>query len=427
MRIAKLMAGFNPIEVDSLRKSMSDKDESIIEKQREKFIKGCVDSGYHKDLALSIFENIKLFSGYAFNSSHALAYSYVAYITAYLKANYLLEFDIACLNKEIGKDGGALEDTTKFVLDLEAHNYKVKPPDVTLSNWDFSASNKREIHYALGAIKGISSEQMKEWTALRPFASLDDAIMKAVRSGVSSASIVLLATLGAFETLAPNTPHVMKSIVARVNKAKKLITNLKNRNKSDKKKLEKDPCFFTADSIQLSANALKLDMGDTSELSKKDTDISVRVNRIKTEMECLGFSVSGTLLDEYSFHVHRRATMTTSFYLTDVAPNETASVAGVITKLRKTTDKNGKRMGFLTISDGRSEVKVVVFGSVFESFADATWKEGKAIIVDGRKDDRDGMTLISSDIVFLHKDATNEEKANQEGSKAKDNTNTSKK
>jgi DNA polymerase-3 subunit alpha len=418
MLIAKTLASYTDEETDKFRKAMSDKDVSIIENQREKFLAGALKNEYPKEFVETVFENIKKFAGYGFNKSHAVAYGHVGYITAYLKAHYPMEFLLSSLNKEIRK-GSPLEFITKFVVDLEKHNYSVKGPSVVSSGWEFEPHKtetdtvrKPVIYYGLGGIKGISPKQMEDWIARRPFKSLDDCVVKGILSGVNSRSLELLAELGCFSELAPNIVHVAASMSLRIDKARKLITRARSKKKkSDQQTID----LFLGGETAFNEENLEFDMGDRDLLFATQSDLARKALRIKAEIEHIGFAISGTLLDEYEEQVRRRANCTTSSYVSEIGAGSTARVAGVITKMRKCTDRHGRRMAFLSLSDGRTEIRAVVFGTVFERIRPETrWKEGAAIVVDGRKDERDGETLLAKDLVFLRKEVSGPDEEAQE-------------
>jgi DNA polymerase III alpha subunit len=152
--------------------------------------------------------------------------------------------------------------------------------------------------------------------------------------------------------------------------------------------------------IGIGPKELVFNMGDGDQLlipSRLDA-----IANVKNQLEYIGFVLNGSLLDPYETHVRSRSNMVTTHFANDVVDGEqNCHVAGVITQLRKKNDRNGNPYCFLTMSDGRTDIRVLVFNKVFVHFDPKTWKTGKGIVVDGRKD---GGTLIASDVTFLRRD-----------------------
>lgn len=403
MEIARVMANYTVQERDQIRKAMSDKDEKKIEIQRERFLKGSRENGFPDEITDSIFENIKKFGGYGFNASHAYGYGVMVYVTAWLKAHYPLEFLIGSLNMMLTKKTKPfLEDIALMVRDIESHGYTVAPPNVLHSDAYFSISNTLDknnnpiIYYALGAIKSISPSAVATWFSKRPFKDLDDAVLKAVRAKIGGDDLQVLAAVGTFSDLAPNLAYVVSTMEERVAAAKKIIAKEK---RAEKKALESssEPTLFD---MAFEPKELELDMGDGPRL-KEDVKAS-SITRVKNELHYIGFALTGSLLDPYETHVRSRANMAVSWFVTHaVDGDQNCHVAGVITNIRKKNDRYGRPYCFLTMSDGRSDIRVAVFNGVYSRFEESTWKTGKGIVVDGRKD---GDSLIAKDVTFLRRD-----------------------
>src|SRR5207302_262855 len=149
------------------------KDKAKMAKQREKFLKGAAANGIDEPTAVTLFEGITKFAEYAFNKAHSAAYALISYQTAYLKANYPLEYLTAVLVHEQGNT----DKVAATIVDCRAHGIEVLPPDINVSGVDFSVSGEA-IRFGLGAIKNIGvgacesvvAERLKEG----PFSSRDD-------------------------------------------------------------------------------------------------------------------------------------------------------------------------------------------------------------------------------------------------------------
>jgi DNA polymerase-3 subunit alpha len=176
MRIAQAVAGFSLAEADILRSAMGKKDKVKMATQREQFLRGAVDTGTDAEVAGQLFDLIAFFAGYGFNKSHSICYSLVAYQTAYLKANYPLEYMAALLNSR----GGDFDKLKQTILDSRARGLDVRPPDVNRSLGGFSVGDleQREILYGLHHIKQVGEKVIDGVLEARaeggPFTSLLD-------------------------------------------------------------------------------------------------------------------------------------------------------------------------------------------------------------------------------------------------------------
>jgi len=150
MKIAQVLAGYDLGEADILRRAMGKKDEKTMEKNLSIFIAGCEKNGIDKAKATVIFEKMEKFANYGFNKSHAAAYAYLAYQTAFLKTHYPLDFMASVLTSEMGKQ----EKLLVYIESVKEKGLPIKPPDVNYSSVDFTV-NDDQIVYALNGIKGV--------------------------------------------------------------------------------------------------------------------------------------------------------------------------------------------------------------------------------------------------------------------------------
>ena len=160
MEIARVLSGYSLGGADLLRRAMGKKIRSEMEAQRKNFIEGAVESGVHKGTAADIFVQVEKFAGYGFNKSHAAAYALVAYQTAYLKANYPVEFLAASMTL----DAGNTDKLGQFRVELERQKIELLPPNIQKSNVYFSVENTKEgepaVRYALGALRNVGASAM---------------------------------------------------------------------------------------------------------------------------------------------------------------------------------------------------------------------------------------------------------------------------
>ncbi|MGN0016736.1 MAG: DNA polymerase III subunit alpha [Candidatus Avelusimicrobium sp.] len=215
MEISKRLGGFTPGEADTLRKAMGKKKIDVMEKFGKKFVEGCKEHKISEKTATHIYEQMKAFAGYGFNKSHSYAYALVSYQTAYLKANYPIEFMCAALTNEIGHNAiGADDKENKIVTYLEeARNmgFEILPPDINASQPEFSVDvkdGKECIRYALEAIKNAGEEGcisiVKEREKDGPYKSLEDLCSRIDLFQANKKTIESLAKAGAMDSIAPD-------------------------------------------------------------------------------------------------------------------------------------------------------------------------------------------------------------------------------
>src|SRR5436853_850992 len=172
MQIAQVLAGYTLGGADLLRRAMGKKIQSEMDAQRKTFVEGAVARGVAPGKAEQIFDQMAKFAGYGFNKSHAAAYALVAYQTAYLKANYPVEFLAASMTLDMGNT----DNLSEFGAEATRLGIKVEPPSVNRSGVEFDVDGKT-IHYALAALKGVGRQAVEAIVtarADRPFTDLTD-------------------------------------------------------------------------------------------------------------------------------------------------------------------------------------------------------------------------------------------------------------
>src|SRR5580700_2932407 len=156
MQIAQVLAGYSLGEADLLRRAMGKKIRAEMKAQRERFVSGAVERGVEQGQAETIFELLERFADYGFNKSHAAAYALVAYQTAYMKANYPVEFLAASMTLDMGNT----DKLSEFRSEAERLRVRVEPPSVNHSGVAFGVQDNR-IHYSLAALKGVGRQAVE--------------------------------------------------------------------------------------------------------------------------------------------------------------------------------------------------------------------------------------------------------------------------
>jgi len=199
-------------EADLLRRAMGKKIASEMAAHNKRFVKGAGEKGILPSIAEQIFEQAAKFASYGFNKGHAAAYAQVAYQTAFLKANYLVEFLAASMTLDIG----STDRINIFRQEAQRLGIKVRPPDINRSETDFACDAEAGvIYYALAAVKGVGRQAMDHLVAVRaqggPFASISDFARRVDPKLVNKRAFESLARAGAFDALHPNRRELVES------------------------------------------------------------------------------------------------------------------------------------------------------------------------------------------------------------------------
>ncbi|MCS7213266.1 MAG: DNA polymerase III subunit alpha [Candidatus Calescibacterium sp.] len=233
MFTANILAGFTMSEADILREAMGKKKADLMASMRERFISGCISNGIDKSLAEEIFDIMEKFSGYAFNKSHSACYAFISYITGYLKANYPLEYISSILSSEIGNQ----EKLVKYLENVIALGYKILPPSITKSKFEFTVEGDA-IRFGLGGIKGFGESAAKLIEEIREklnITSFDGFINHAQRIGINKKVLELLAKAGAFDELIDRKKAIQKIEAFLKGKGSSLFANEKENEITDRK------------------------------------------------------------------------------------------------------------------------------------------------------------------------------------------------
>ena len=220
MQAAQLLAGYTLGQADLLRRAMGKKIRKEMQEQRAVFVKGAVSNGIERGQADAIFDLLERFAEYGFNKSHAAAYALVAYQTAYMKANYPVEFLAASMTLDMGNT----DKLSEFRTEAERLGIKVEPPSVNRSGVEFLVAGNT-IHYALAALKGVGAQAVEAIVASRgdkPFTDLSDFAGRITPRAVNKRVLESLAASGAFDALEPNRARAfaaVETILSAANRA----------------------------------------------------------------------------------------------------------------------------------------------------------------------------------------------------------------
>lgn len=347
MQIVQAMAGFSLGQADILRRAMGKKKADLMAEQRGRFVAGCAENGIAEKLASELFDKIETFAGYGFNKSHSMAYAFVAYQTAFLKANFTVEFMCALLSSESGN----MDKIALYVDECRRLNIDVLPPDVNMSYSDFSVEGSN-IRFGLGAIKNVGAAPTEAIVTEResggPFKDVFDFCRRLESRIANKRLIESLNKAGAFASTGWNRRQVeavMESAACEAQIAQR----------------ERDSgqtSLFELSGMESAAETIHI---------KPDLPEWPEYELLQSEKEMLGLYVTNHPLQRFAETLRCFSTFTMST-LPELPEGLEVSFGGIIAQLKTHITSKG-RMAFLTVEslDGRCEV--TVFSDLYEQKA----------------------------------------------------------
>ncbi|MFW6249813.1 MAG: DNA polymerase III subunit alpha [Alkalispirochaetaceae bacterium] len=370
MEIVQIVGGFSLGQADILRRAMGKKKEKEMERMRKEFLAGAKEKGFSKEQAESIFELLKPFAGYGFNKSHAAAYSVVAYKTAYLKANYPVEFMAANLTNEINNP----DAFANYLAETRGMNIEVLPPDINLSRKVFSVNEGRVV-FGLVGIKNVGSAAVDEIVSRReeegPYRSVEEFLERVDLRTVNRKTVETLIQSGVFDSLRPNRAELMHNLDRLLETAAA---------KKEAKAFGQTSLFESNGEEEFRSVALE-PVEEWDQLTK-----------LQYERENLGFYVSGHPIDAYRELWKKSVTLDMAH--PERAPSDRPIQAlGLLKGVRVVNTRKGTQMAFGTIEDFRGSLEIVLFSEALELSRDLLVEE-QVVGVIGTVDQRNGKHQI---------------------------------
>ena len=355
MEIAKVLAGYSLGDADLLRRAMGKKIKAEMDAQKDRFVEGAKAKGVDPERAAFIFELVEKFAGYGFNKSHAAAYALVAWHTAYLKANYPVEFIAGSMTLDISNT----DKLNVFRQECARQGITLLPPDINKSLVEFSVEydknhEKGAIRYALSAVRNVGAAPMAVIVAERekngPFRSLFDFASRVDPAALNKRMLENLAKAGAFDTLEKNRA--------------KLIAGLETLIRYAQSKAEE----------RSSSQVNLFGGGKTEERLPKlpDGEIWTPMDQLAKEFEAIGFYLSAHPLDAYQATLNRVGVKRYTEALKMIGASESIiKLAGtVISKQERTSQKTGNRFAFVQCSDASGMYEVMLFSEILAQHRD---------------------------------------------------------
>lgn len=375
MQIVRDLAGYTMGRSDLVRRAMSKKKTSVMEKERQNFVygnpdeqvKGCVANGIDEKTANHIYDEMIDFAKYAFNKSHAACYAVVAYQTAFLKYYYPKEFMAALITSVIDN----ITKVSEYILTCRQMGIQILPPDINEGQSEFSVSGDA-IRYGLSAIKSVGRSVVDSIIAERtkngPYLSVDDFVERMSCKEVNKRTLENFIKSGALDSMPGN----------RRQKIEVAPGLLEQRNKERRNELEGQMSLFDF-AAEEEKNQFRISLPDVEEYSREAL--------LAFEKETLGIYISGHPMDSYLEVWKSKITAMTTDFMVDedtgraaVQDGSRATIGGMITgKVVKTT-KTGQMMAFVTVEDMVGSVEVLVFPRDYESNRNMLNQDDKVFI-----------------------------------------------
>ncbi len=392
MRVAQKFAGYTLEEADNLRKACGKKIRELIAREREKFVAGCVATGYGAEVGTKLFDIIEPFADYAFNKSHSYGYGLVAYQTAWLKANYPVQYLAALLTSvKDNQDKAAV-----YLNECRQQRIPVLVPDVNRSQSDFTAEldpgvdGPGTIVFGLSAVRNVGESLVgliiAEREANGPFADFHDFCERVDPSVLNKRAVESLIKAGAFDSLG----HPRKGLLAV---SEQIIDQTLSRRR------ERDQGVMS-----LFADAGDAGPAFDERVAIPDLEFD-KTQRLAFEKEMLGLYVSDHPLMGVE-HLLRRKADCTIRELREQASGDARTVAGVVTNLARKYTKRGDLMAVFTLEDLEAAIEVMVFPKTMAEHGHKL-SDDAVVCVRGRLDAReDEPKIICMDLtpIELHHD-----------------------
>lgn len=346
MQIAQVLGGYTLGAADLLRRAMGKKIKSEMDAQQALFVEGAVKKGVDRNIASQIFDQMAKFAGYGFNKSHSAPYALLTYQTAYLKANYPLEFYAASMTYDI-------QNTDKlnvFLQDLQKLGHVLYPPDMNESNTYFKVETDG-IRYALAAIKNVGDQGMTTVVAERqangPYKDIHDFANRIDPKAINKRQLENLIASGVFDSLYPkrgelygNAEEILRTAFAHQQEKESIQTSL-----------------FSVGGTTIEKVKIRK-VVDWNPLEK-----------LQKEFEALGFFLSAHPLDIYGDSLMKLGVIQ-SQQLSNQRDATSLKLAGVLIVKQERTSKTGQKFAFLQLSDSQGVYEVAVFSEVFSKSRD---------------------------------------------------------
>jgi DNA polymerase-3 subunit alpha len=375
--IAQLFAGYTLGQADIMRKAMGKKKAEIMVAERERFVAGAMEKGYSEQEATDVFDLIEPFAGYAFNKAHSWCYGNIAYQTAYLKANYPVQYMTALLQMTKSapdthaRIAAGVAECTKLGIE-------VLPPDVNAGEDNFAVERRPDdslaIRFGLGVVKNVGASAVEGIIAARlaggPYRDIEDFCKRADLTAANSRALEHLAKAGAFDLIGGQ--YDRGTLVMNAER----LMGLAKRERELRESGQSTMFDLFGSQVDTPLPALELDAAPAR-----------REDMLAWEKELLGVYVSEHPFKAVAHDLARYATHT----LADLTPElagQNVTVAGLVNRVQARTTRDGRKFYVVDLEDLSGNAELTVWSDTLELTGEATWSEGQVLVVSVEVRDR---------------------------------------
>ncbi len=377
------LAGYTWGDADKLRKAVGKKIASEMKKQQEKFTEGCVKNGISRHKAEEIFHLIEPFAGYGFNKAHAACYAVIAYQTAYLKANFPVEYMTAVLTAESRANTGDTRDEkiAMIVAECKRTGIVLLPPDINKSDIEFSIENG-QTRFGLSAIKNVGEAAiesiLKARTLAGPFKTFSEFLKRVDVSKVNKKALESLIRAGAMGTFGTKAPLLaaVETMLSQVHKDRKAAS------------VGQTGLFEDAGGHDTSVSEV---LPNVPELTQQES--------LAYEKELLGFYLTAHPLEETLVELSKKESLLPIAQVTEERVGDRVQVAGLVAQVKKImTKKNNSEMAFIRLEDLSGNMEIVIFPKIYAKSV-SLWVRDTAVMIAGKVDQKDDRLVLLADEV----------------------------
>lgn len=366
------LAGYNWEEADKFRKAMGKKIPEEMEKQKEKFFKGCKEVGKLKpEITEELWRLIEPFAAYGFNKAHAASYAVVAYQTAYLKANYPIQYMTAILIAE----SGDMDKVPEVIHECEKMGIKVLPPDINQSFKSFAMITPEDgsapyIRFGLNGVKNLGEHIAEVIYRIRKeggkYKDLEDFFKRVQDKDLNKKSLESLIKCGALDCFGYDRGVLLNNV-------ENFLSFIKQNNEQNN---NKQNSLFSGSVISF-----------TDKVKVNPAPIATKEEKLSWEKELLGVYVTSHPFEFYAKKMEK--CLLPIKELKNQGKKQWVIVGGIVESAKKKITRSGKTMMFVTIADLTEALELLVFPKTYETTKDV-WVEGKMVCVVGRTSEEEG-------------------------------------
>jgi DNA polymerase III subunit alpha len=355
-QIGKDLAGYTLAEADLLRRAMGKKIKSEMDAQRARFLSGAAAQGIPESTAIAIFETCAKFAEYGFNKSHSAPYAFITYQTAWMKANYPVEFLAASMTLDINNT----DKLSEFRGEAQRLGVKLEAPSVNRSGATFEVSDGT-IYYALAALKGVGAQAVDLIVEARKdglFTSLADFAARVNPRAINKRVVESLAAAGAFDALDSNRARVFAGAEAIL-----------------------AACQRSHEAATMGQNDMFGGAADAPTIMLPQVEPWLPAERLRREYDAIGFFLSGHPLDDYATVLKRLRVQSWAEFSRAVKTGATAGkvAATVVSRMERRT-KTGNKMGIIGLSDPTGHFEAVLFSEGLAQYREVL-EPGAAVLL----------------------------------------------